>query len=174
MVDKLLMTLGFVGAVGDGLSTPTFFMFTRIIFNDMSKGSIEAVNERLILSISYGMSNTSTGTSTEVVTSITNDNLVIQDCLSEKVPNFIMNDATFIDCYGVGFFIMWRLALVASPTVMLLITLNIMYGHILMESFKRCEGFSEYRFYSLFSEYAVRSLYFGQNEFSILLFLFFP
>ncbi|KAG6472912.1 hypothetical protein ZIOFF_070390 [Zingiber officinale] len=45
MVDMLMMILGFVGAVGDGLAIPAFFMFARIIFNDMGQGSIEAVNE---------------------------------------------------------------------------------------------------------------------------------
>ncbi|KAG6472909.1 hypothetical protein ZIOFF_070387 [Zingiber officinale] len=101
MVDTLLMTLAFVGAVGDGLSTLAFYMFTR--------------------------------TSTDVNTSITSDILIIQDCFNEKVPNYIMNGATFIACYAVGFFIMWWLAQVASPTMVLLVNPDIMYDRILME-----------------------------------------
>lgn len=50
-VDKLLMTLGFVGAVGDGMSMPTMLLLTSKIFNNLGGGSIDspdfthAVNE---------------------------------------------------------------------------------------------------------------------------------
>ncbi|KAG6474698.1 hypothetical protein ZIOFF_068636 [Zingiber officinale] len=139
MVDTLLMIRGFIGVVGDGFAIPAFFMFARVIFNDMGQGSIEAVNENVIYLVyladgsflasfmeGYCWSRTgeqqasrmrvryltavlrqdveyfdlNTGTSSEVITSITSDNLVIQDCLSEKVPNFIMNCATFVGCYA--------------------------------------------------------------------------
>ncbi|KAG6472905.1 hypothetical protein ZIOFF_070383 [Zingiber officinale] len=80
----LLMTLGFVDIVGNGLSTPTFFY-------------------------------------------------VHPHCLSEKVPIFIMNGATFNAYYAVGFIMMWWLALVASPTMVLIVISSIMYGHKLME-----------------------------------------
>ncbi|KAG6474691.1 hypothetical protein ZIOFF_068629 [Zingiber officinale] len=164
MVDTLLMILGFVGAVGDGFAIPAFFMFARVIFNDMGQGSIEAVNENVIylvylaggsfLASFMGEQQASqmrvryltavlrqdveyfdlnTGTSSEVITSITNDNLVIQDCLSEKVPNFIMNCATFVGCYTRGFSMIWRLTLVGSPTAVLLVIPGILYGRILME-----------------------------------------
>ncbi|KAH7660070.1 Xenobiotic-transporting ATPase protein [Dioscorea alata] len=68
----------------------------------------------------------------EVITSVSSDSLIIQDVISEKVPNFIMNSSTFIGSYIIGFFLMWRLALVALPTVILLIIPGIMYGRILM------------------------------------------
>ncbi|XP_073002722.1 putative multidrug resistance protein [Typha latifolia] len=73
------------------------------------------------------------GSTTEVITSVSNDSLVIQDVLSEKVPNFVMNTSMFLGSYTVGFFLMWRLALVALPTVLLLIIPGLMYGRILME-----------------------------------------
>ncbi|KAG6474720.1 hypothetical protein ZIOFF_068658 [Zingiber officinale] len=73
------------------------------------------------------------GTSSEVITNITSDKLVIQDCLSEKVPNFIMNCATFVGCYAGGFSMTWRLPLVGSPTAVLLVIPGILYGRILME-----------------------------------------
>ncbi|KAG6472907.1 hypothetical protein ZIOFF_070385 [Zingiber officinale] len=171
MVDTLLMTLGFIGTVDDDISIPTYFMFTYVIFNNMGKGSIEAVNKTVInlvylvggsflasfmgllldenrerqaswMWVRYHTAvlqqdveyfNLNADTSTEVITSITNDNLVIQDCLSEKVPNFIMNNASYIDCCTVGFFMMWRLALVALPTVALLVIFRIIYSCILMD-----------------------------------------
>ncbi|KAH7677246.1 Xenobiotic-transporting ATPase protein [Dioscorea alata] len=70
--------------------------------------------------------------STEVVTCVSSDSIVIQDFLSEKMPNFIMNCSTFVGGYLVGFFIMWRLALVVFPTVVLLMIPGIIYGRILI------------------------------------------
>ncbi|KAG6474715.1 hypothetical protein ZIOFF_068653 [Zingiber officinale] len=153
MVDTLLMILGFVGTIGDGFAIPAFFMFARVIFNDMGQGSIEAVNEgycwsrtgeqqasrmrvrylTAVLRQDVEYFDLNTGTSSEVITSITSDNLVIQDCLSEKVPNFIMNCATFVGCYARGFSMIWRLTLVGSPTAVLLVIPGILYGRILME-----------------------------------------
>ncbi|KAG6472916.1 hypothetical protein ZIOFF_070394 [Zingiber officinale] len=153
MVDTLLMILGFVGAVGDGFAIPAFFMFARVIFNDMGQGSIEAVNKgycwsrtgeqqairmrvrylTAVLRHDVEYFDLNTGTNSEVITSITSDNLVIQDCLSEKVANFIMNCTTFVRCYARGFSMIWRLTLVGSPTAVLLAIPGILYGRILME-----------------------------------------
>lgn len=72
------------------------------------------------------------GSTTEVITSVSSDSLVIQDVLSEKVPNFVMNASMFLGSYAVGFFLLWRLALVALPTVLLLIIPGLMYGRMLM------------------------------------------
>ncbi|KAK1292367.1 ABC transporter B family member 15 [Acorus calamus] len=68
----------------------------------------------------------------EVITSVSSDSLLIQDVLSEKVPNFIMNTSTFFGAYIVAFILLWRLALVALPFVVLLIIPGLMYGRILM------------------------------------------
>ncbi|KAH7660065.1 Xenobiotic-transporting ATPase protein [Dioscorea alata] len=68
----------------------------------------------------------------EVITSVSSDSLIIQDVISEKVPNFIMCCSIFVGSYMVAFIIMWRLALVAFPTVLLLIIPGILYGRTLM------------------------------------------
>ncbi|KAJ4951024.1 hypothetical protein NE237_027856 [Protea cynaroides] len=67
-----------------------------------------------------------------VVTSVSNDTLVIQDFLSEKLPNFIMNAAAFIGCYVIAFVLTWRLALVALPFIVLVITPGFICGRVLM------------------------------------------
>ncbi|XP_078154321.1 putative multidrug resistance protein isoform X1 [Carex rostrata] len=72
------------------------------------------------------------GSTNEVITSVSSDSLVIQDVLSEKVPNFIMNASLFFGSYTVGFILLWRLTLVAFPTLILLIIPGLMYGRILM------------------------------------------
>lgn len=48
------------------------------------------------------------------------------------MPNFIMCCTIFVGSYIVAFIIMWRLALVAFPTVLLLIIPGILYGKTLM------------------------------------------
>ncbi|CAL4970906.1 unnamed protein product [Urochloa decumbens] len=73
------------------------------------------------------------GTTSEVITSISNDTLVVQDALSEKVPNFVMNVSTFLGSYLVGFALLWRLTLVALPSVLLLVIPGFLYARILME-----------------------------------------
>lgn len=49
-----------------------------------------------------------------------------------QVPNFVMNASTFVGSYVTAFFMMWRLALVAFPTVVLLIIPGLMYGRMLI------------------------------------------
>ncbi|KAK7271721.1 hypothetical protein RJT34_27853 [Clitoria ternatea] len=68
----------------------------------------------------------------EVITSVSNDSLVIQDVLSEKVPNFMMNASMFIGSYIVAFVLLWRLAIVGFPFVALLVIPGFMYARTLM------------------------------------------
>ncbi|OQU84543.1 hypothetical protein SORBI_3004G073600 [Sorghum bicolor] len=72
------------------------------------------------------------GSTSEVITSVSNDSLVVQDVLSEKLPNFVMNCAMFLGSYAVGFALLWHLTLVALPSVLLLIIPGFMYGRILI------------------------------------------
>ncbi|KAF7136197.1 hypothetical protein RHSIM_Rhsim08G0061800 [Rhododendron simsii] len=68
----------------------------------------------------------------EVITSVSGDSLVIQEVISEKVPVFLMNLFTFIGAYIVAFAVLWRLAIVAFPFVIFLIIPGLMYGRALM------------------------------------------
>ncbi|KAJ4960390.1 hypothetical protein NE237_020300 [Protea cynaroides] len=68
----------------------------------------------------------------EVITSVSNDSLVIQEVISEKVPNFLMNTAMFSASYMVSFLLMWRLALLAFPFVVFLVIPGMIYGRTLM------------------------------------------
>jgi ATP-binding cassette, subfamily B (MDR/TAP), member 1 len=72
------------------------------------------------------------GSTSEVVTSVSNDSLVVQGALSEKLPNFLTNATMFIGSYVMGFALMWRLTLVALPSVLLLLIPGIMYGRVLL------------------------------------------
>ncbi|KAL6634547.1 hypothetical protein ACP70R_027218 [Stipagrostis hirtigluma subsp. patula] len=72
------------------------------------------------------------GSSSDVVTSVSSDTLVVQDALGEKVPNFVMNITTFLSCYALGFAVLRRLTLVALPTVLLLVVPGLVYGRVLV------------------------------------------
>ncbi|KAI4965845.1 hypothetical protein ZWY2020_048012 [Hordeum vulgare] len=72
------------------------------------------------------------GSTAEVIASVSNDSLVVQDVLSEKVPNFVMNAAMFFGSYAVALALLWRLTVVALPSVLLLIIPGFMYGRILI------------------------------------------
>ncbi|AES74614.2 ABC transporter B family protein [Medicago truncatula] len=68
----------------------------------------------------------------EVITSVSNDSLVIQDVISEKVPNFLMNASMFLGSYIAAFALLWRLAIVGFPFLVLLVIPGFMYGRISM------------------------------------------
>ncbi|XP_072149486.1 putative multidrug resistance protein [Setaria viridis] len=71
------------------------------------------------------------GMAPEVVASVSNDSLVVQDALAERVPNFAMNATMFAGSYAVAFFLLWRLALVALPSVLLLAVPGFMSDRVL-------------------------------------------
>lgn len=68
----------------------------------------------------------------EVIESVSSDSLVIQDCISEKVPVFVMSLSTFLGSYIAAFIMLWRLAIVGFPFIILLIIPGLMYGRALM------------------------------------------
>ncbi|XP_077222482.1 putative multidrug resistance protein [Tasmannia lanceolata] len=92
----------------------------------------------------------------EVVTSVSNDTLVIQDVISEKVPNFLMNSATFFGAYVVSFAVLWRLAVVAFPFVVLLIIPGLIYGRMLMGLARKIRD--EYNKAGMIAEQAISSI----------------
>ncbi|KAJ0989560.1 hypothetical protein J5N97_007916 [Dioscorea zingiberensis] len=92
----------------------------------------------------------------EVINNVSSESLIIQDVISEKVPNFIMNLLTFVGNYAVGIILMWRLALVALPTVFLLIIPGIMCGRILMSIARKMR--EEYNKATFVVEQAVSSV----------------
>ncbi|KAI3997625.1 hypothetical protein MKX01_011042 [Papaver californicum] len=181
-VDICLMVLGFLGAVGDGFSTPVMLFLTSKIMNNLGSVGPSDVNDpnqvflknitknsigllylavanwfvcflegycwsrtgerqatrmrarylKAVLRQDVGYFDLQVSSTSEVVTSVSNDCLVIQDVLSEKVPNFLMNVAMFTGCYMAAFLLMWRLAIVGFPFVLLLVIPGLVYGKILL------------------------------------------
>ncbi|PSS30421.1 ABC transporter B family member 15 like [Actinidia chinensis var. chinensis] len=176
-VDMLLMTLGFLGAVGDGASMPVLLQVTGKIMNNIGGTSSVAdafshsINKnavflcyvacgqwvtcflegycwtrtaerqasrmrarylKAVLRQDVGYFDLHVTSTAEVITSVSSDSLVIQDVISEKVPVFLMNLATFLGSYIVAFMMLWRLAIVAFPFVVLLVIPGLIYGRALM------------------------------------------
>ncbi|KAG8637944.1 ABC transporter B family member 15 [Manihot esculenta] len=92
----------------------------------------------------------------EVITSVSNDSLVIQDVLSEKVPNFLMNASMFFGCYLVGFLMLWRLAIVGFPFIIILVIPGLMYGRTLMGLARKIR--EEYKKAGTIAEQAISSI----------------
>ncbi|XVF16503.1 hypothetical protein REPUB_Repub10bG0036600 [Reevesia pubescens] len=68
----------------------------------------------------------------EVITSVSNDTLIIQEVISEKVPHFLSKSFAFLGSYTVAFLMLWRLTIVVFPFVLLLVVPGLIYGRILM------------------------------------------
>ncbi|KAK3130941.1 hypothetical protein QOZ80_6BG0499990 [Eleusine coracana subsp. coracana] len=71
------------------------------------------------------------GSVSEVVTSVSNDALIVQDVLGEKVPSFLTSAATFAGSCAVALALLWRLALVTLPFVALLVVPGFAYARAL-------------------------------------------
>ncbi|KAJ0704244.1 putative ABC-type xenobiotic transporter [Helianthus annuus] len=68
----------------------------------------------------------------DIISSVSSDSLIIQEFISEKVPTLVMNGATFVGSYIMSFVLLWRLAIVGFPFIILLVIPGLVYGRILM------------------------------------------
>nr|XP_033515322.1 putative ABC transporter B family member 8 isoform X2 [Nicotiana tomentosiformis] len=108
-------------------------------------------SERQVLKIRYkyleailrqevGFFDSQEATTSEITNSISKDTCLIQEVLSEKVPIFLMHTTVFMSGIAFSAYFSWRLALVALPTLILLIIPGLIYGkyllHLSEKSFK--------------------------------------
>ncbi|OMO52739.1 hypothetical protein COLO4_37015 [Corchorus olitorius] len=103
----------------------------------------------------------------EVVTSVSNDTLLIQEVIGEKVPQFIAKSVTFIGTCIAAFLILWRLALVLFPFVLLLVIPGLIYGKILLNLARKIR--LEYNKASAVADQAISSIrtvyaFVGENK----------
>ncbi|XP_021741433.1 putative ABC transporter B family member 8 [Chenopodium quinoa] len=100
-------------------------------------------SERQVLRIRYkyleavlrqevGFFDSQEATTSEVVNSISKDTSLIQEVLSEKVPIFLMHSSSFLSGIAFSAYFSWRLAIVAFPTVILLLIPGVIYGKYLL------------------------------------------
>ncbi|CAI0628623.1 unnamed protein product, partial [Linum tenue] len=100
-------------------------------------------SERQVLKIRYkylesilrqevGFFDSQEATTSEVINSISKDTSLFQEVLSEKVPTFLMHSSVFISGLAFAAYFSWRLAVVAFPTLLLLIIPGLIYGKYLI------------------------------------------
>ncbi|CAI9763225.1 unnamed protein product [Fraxinus pennsylvanica] len=140
--DAVLMSLGFLGAIGDGISMPAMLLITSKLMNNFGSATTSItenfthnVNKnavvlcciacgqwlacflegfcwtrtaerqasrlrarylKAVMRQDVGYFDLHVTSTAEVITSVSNDIIVIQEVISEKVPIFVMNLATFI------------------------------------------------------------------------------
>ncbi|KAJ9551428.1 hypothetical protein OSB04_015473 [Centaurea solstitialis] len=201
-VDMFLMALGFLGAFGDGFSSPLMLLVLSRLMNGIGDFSsvpidvcIDKINENAVnlcyLAIGiwvacflegycwartaerqasrlrstylkavlrqevayFDQNSTST---TDIVTSVTSDSLLIQEVISEKVPVIVMNISIFVGAYFVGFILMWRLTIVALPFIIVLVIPGLIYGKVLMSLSSKMR--EEYNNAGMVAEQAISSV----------------
>ncbi|GJS38685.1 ABC transporter family protein, partial [Tanacetum coccineum] len=92
----------------------------------------------------------------KIITSISSDSLIIQDFISEKMPVFVMNIVDFVGGYVVAFILLWRLAIVAIPFIMVLVIPGLIYGRVLMNLSRKMR--EEYNKAGTVAEQAISSV----------------
>ncbi|KAG5535023.1 hypothetical protein RHGRI_022958 [Rhododendron griersonianum] len=161
-IDKLLMGLGFIGSVGDGISMPIMLLFTSKIMNNIGGASTNNkyfdhdINKNakflcfvaLVQGIScflegYCWTRTAERQASRMrsryLKAVLRQDVGYFDLyvtstseVITSVPVFLMNLFTFIGAYIVAFAVLWRLAIVAFPFVIFLVIPGLMYGRALM------------------------------------------
>ncbi|KAF5742999.1 putative ABC transporter B family member 8 [Tripterygium wilfordii] len=203
-VDGLLMFLGTIGAIGDGMSTNILLVFASRIMNSLGLGGQTQQNhptfmsevekcslyfvylglavmvvafmegycwsktsERQVLKIRYkylkavlrqevGFFDSQEATTSEIINSISKDTSLIQEVLSEKVPIFLMHASVFISGLAFATYFSWRLAIVAFPTLLVLIIPGMIYGKYLLYLSKK--AYNEYSKANTIVEQALSSI----------------
>ncbi|KAG5572894.1 hypothetical protein H5410_062660 [Solanum commersonii] len=153
-VDILLITLGFLGAVGNGACFSIALIVTTKLMNIIggadTSNSLNFMhninkNVRLLIYIA-GAKWIACFLAKRKVSrlrirylkavlrqdvgfkaSVSDDCLVIQDWIGEKVPFFLRDMSNFIGAYVVGFLMIWRLVLVVFSILFLLMIPSIIY-----------------------------------------------
>ncbi|XP_038878643.1 putative ABC transporter B family member 8 [Benincasa hispida] len=85
-----------------------------------------------VLRQEVGFFDSQDATTSEVVNSISKGTSLLQEVLSEKVPLFIMNSTVFLSGLAFSAYFSWRLALVAFPSMILLVIPGVTYGKYLV------------------------------------------
>ncbi|KAL4577221.1 hypothetical protein LXL04_013326 [Taraxacum kok-saghyz] len=211
--DIFLMSLGFLGAVGDGIAAPIMFFITSTIMNnigDFSSLSTDVFTDKInkdaeylcflaigkliacflegycwartaerqasklrldylkaVLRQEVAYFDLNVASTSEIITSISSDSLIIQEVISEKVPSFIMYVSICAGAYVVAFILLWRLAIVALPFITCLVIPGLIYGRVLMRLSRKIR--EEYNKAGMVAEQAISSVrtvysFVGENK----------
>ncbi|CAN1292999.1 ABC transporter B family member 11 [Linum perenne] len=124
--DVLLMIVGTVGAIGNGMAMPimTIIMGQTINSFGQNQGSNDLVHAISKVCLNYVYLAIGAGVASflgEVIGRMSGDTVLIQAAMGEKVGKFLQLTATFIGGFTIAFIKGWMLALVMLSAIPLLI-----------------------------------------------------
>ncbi|KAJ8615583.1 hypothetical protein MRB53_034955 [Persea americana] len=128
VVDKYALKLLYV-AIGVGIGA----FLDRTAHRQTARMQKEYLRSVLRQDVGFFDTNSATSTTYDVVTAITADSHVIQDVLSDKIPNFISNLTTFFVCIGAAFMFSWRLTLASLPFTLFFIVPGVVFGKLMKD-----------------------------------------
>ncbi|XP_058093734.1 ABC transporter B family member 15-like isoform X2 [Magnolia sinica] len=132
IVDEYAVQLVYV-ALGVGIAAfIEGLCWTRTAERQTSRMRMEYLKNVLRQDVAFFDTN-GTNTTSEVVTTISVDAHIIQDVLSEKIPNMIAGASTFIFSLVVAFLMSWKLTLAVLPFSLLYIVPGVTCGKLMME-----------------------------------------
>ncbi|KAL3819306.1 hypothetical protein ACJIZ3_005211 [Penstemon smallii] len=133
IVDKYSLRLLYV-ALGVGISS--FFegvCWTRTAERQTSRIRLEYLKSVLRQEVSFFDNQGAQSTTFKVVSSISADAHLIQDVISEKIPNCLAELSAFIFGLLVAFLLSWRLALASIPCAICFIVPGVGLGKLMMD-----------------------------------------
>ncbi|KAG2276770.1 hypothetical protein Bca52824_059325 [Brassica carinata] len=156
-VDWMLVGLGLIGAVCDGLITPTVFFITGLLLNDLGgsfsdRTFMTAISKNVVALLYVASASwvicflegycwTRTGERQAArmrqryLKAVLRQDVGYFDLhvtSTSDLPNFLMNASAFVGSYVVAFIMMWRLTIVGFPFIVLLVIPGLMYGRALI------------------------------------------
>ncbi|KAJ1418724.1 P-loop containing nucleoside triphosphate hydrolase [Sesbania bispinosa] len=124
-LDHLLMFVGTVGAIGNGISMPLM----TLIFGNMINAFGGSTNTKEV--VDEVSKETNTG---EVIGRMSGDTVLIQDAMGEKVGQFIQLVATFFGGFVIAFIKGWLLTVVMLSCIPLLVLSGAMMSMVITKA----------------------------------------
>ncbi|CAM8951472.1 unnamed protein product [Rhodiola kirilowii] len=167
VIDEHALRLLYV-AVGVGIAAfIEGFCWTRTAERQTSRMRMEYLRSVLRQDVAFFDSQASSSTTFQVISNISTDSHLIQDVVSDKIPNCLSQMSSFMGSIIVAFFLSWRLALATLPLSLLFITPGVWFGKILMglgmtmkDAYEKAGGIAEQATSSIRTVYS----YVGENH----------
>uniref|UniRef100_A0A7N0VGP3 Uncharacterized protein n=2 Tax=Kalanchoe fedtschenkoi TaxID=63787 RepID=A0A7N0VGP3_KALFE len=131
-------------AVGVGIAAfIEGFCWTRTAERQTSRMRMEYLRSVLRQDATFFDSQGPNSTTFQVMSNLSTDAHLIQDVVSEKIPNCLSHVSSFFGSLIVAFILSWHLALAALPLSILFITPGVGFGKVLMGLGKNMKDASE-------------------------------
>ncbi|XVF02602.1 hypothetical protein REPUB_Repub04eG0189000 [Reevesia pubescens] len=132
IVDKYALRLLY-SAIGVGISAfIEGVCWTRSAERQASRMRMEYLKSVLRQEVGFFDDQTASSSTFQVIATVTSDAHLIQDTISDKIPNCLAHLTSFILSLAVAFKLSWRLTLAALPFALMFIIPGLVFGKLLM------------------------------------------